>query len=219
MLAIVAACGGSHSTARLSSNGTAAAALTTSAVTEAADLHGRRGPNPYAYLPRVPSFRVTSTTVANRRPLPTAQLSGLFNVPGGKGHLPGTVVGRAFPKQTKSFVVTMYDPQAPTGSGFWHWVVSDIPSTTTSLPADAGALNSTLLPAGAVQLGGDAGMHRYVGGAPPAGSGFHNYYITVSALDIPKSGLGPDATGAFLGFTIAGHTIARATMVCPTRLK
>jgi phosphatidylethanolamine-binding protein (PEBP) family uncharacterized protein len=75
-----------------------------------------------------------------------------------------------------------------------------------------------VLPAGAIQLGGDAGMHRYVGGAPPAGSGIHDYYITVTALDIPKSGLGSTASGAFLGFTIAGHTIARATLVCPTAL-
>jgi Raf kinase inhibitor-like YbhB/YbcL family protein len=115
--------------------------------------------------------------------------------------------------------VTMYDPQAPTGSGFWHWDVADIPATVTSLPLNAGAPNSTLLPAGALELAGDAGMHQYIGGAPPAGSGLHYYYITVTALDVPKSGVIADASGAFLGFTIAGHTIARATLICPTEIK
>jgi Raf kinase inhibitor-like YbhB/YbcL family protein len=173
--------------------------------------------NPYAYLPQVPSFDVVSSTVTNGRPLPAAQLSGLFQVPGGEDVSP-QLTWSGFPTQTSSFVVSMYDPEAPTGSGFWHWIVADIPATTTSLPAGAGALDSTLLPAGAIQLGGDAGMHRYIGGAPPVGSGIHNYYLTVSALDIPKSGLGTDASGAFLGFNIAGHTIARATLICPTQL-
>jgi len=66
------------------------------------------------------------------------------------------------------------------------------------------------------QLAGDAGARQYVGGAPPAGSGVHKYYLTVTALSVPKTGLGPDAGAAYLGFTIAGHTLARATLVCPT---
>ena len=177
---------------------------------------GKARPNPYAYLPKVPSFTLTSTSVKNGHRLPTAQLSGVFGVPGGKDLSP-QLSWSGFPAKTKSFVVSMYDPEAPTGSGFWHWVVADIPASTVSLPAGAGALNSKLLPAGAFQLGGDAGMHRYIGGAPPAGSGIHDYYITVTALDVAKTGLGPSASGAFLGFNIAGHTIARATIVCPTR--
>jgi Raf kinase inhibitor-like YbhB/YbcL family protein len=172
-------------------------------------------PNPSAYLPKVPSFTVVSTSVKDGHRLPPAQLSGVFGAPGGKDISP-ELSWSGFPAKTASFVVSMYDPEAPTGSGFWHWVVADIPASTTSLPAGAGALNSTLLPAGAFQLGGDAGMHRYIGGAPPAGSGIHDYYITVTALDIPKTGLGQDVSGAFLGFNIAGHTIARATLVCPT---
>jgi Raf kinase inhibitor-like YbhB/YbcL family protein len=176
---------------------------------------GKPRPNPYAYLPKVPSFTLTSTSVKNGRRLPTAQLSGVFGVPGGKDISP-QLSWSGFPAKTKSFVVSMYDPEAPTGSGFWHWVVADIPASTLSLPTGAGALDSMLLPAGAFQLGGDAGMHRYIGGAPPVGSGIHDYYLTVTALDIAKTGLGPSASGAFLGFNIAGHTIARATIVCPT---
>jgi Raf kinase inhibitor-like YbhB/YbcL family protein len=171
--------------------------------------------DPYAYLPKVPSFTVVSSTVKDGQPLPAAQLSGVFGAPGGKDISP-ELSWSGFPAATKSFVITMYDPEAPTGSGFWHWVVADIPVTATSLPEDGGAPDSKSLPEGAVQLGGDAGMHRYIGGAPPAGSGVHDYYITVTALDEAKSGVGPDATGAFLGFNIAGHTLARATLVLPT---
>jgi len=171
--------------------------------------------DPYAHLPKVPSFTVVSSTIKDGQPLPAAQLSGVFGVPGGKDISPA-LTWSGFPVETKSFVVTMYDPQAPTGSGFWHWIVADIPVTATSLPEGAGALDSTMLPAGAFQLGGDAGAHRYIGGAPPAGSGVHDYYLTVTALDVPKSGVGAGASGAFLGFNIAGHTLARATLVWPT---
>jgi Raf kinase inhibitor-like YbhB/YbcL family protein len=175
-----------------------------------------RGPNPYRYLPVVPTFRLTSTTVKNGKPLPPAQLSKLLGEPNGKDISP-ELSWSGFPKGTKSFVVSMYDPQAPTGSGFWHWVVGNIPATTTRLPANAGAANTTLLPAGAFQLGGDAGADQYVGGAPPAGSGVHDYYLTVTALDVAATGLTDSASGAYLGFAIGAHTIARATIICPTR--
>jgi Raf kinase inhibitor-like YbhB/YbcL family protein len=156
--------------------------------------------------------------VRNGHPLPLAQLSGIFGVPGGKDVSP-ELSWFGFPKATKSFVISMYDPEAPTGSGFWHWIVEDIPATATSLPENAGALGSTTLPAGAIQLDGDAGMARYIGGAPPAGSGIHDYYITVTALDEPSTGLGASTSGALLGFETGSHTIARATIVCPTATK
>jgi Raf kinase inhibitor-like YbhB/YbcL family protein len=175
----------------------------------------RSRPNPYAYLPKVPSFRLTSKTLKNGKPLPTAQLSGVFGAPGGKDISP-QLSWSGFPKATKSFVVSMYDPEAPTGSGFWHWVVADIPASATSLPENAGALNSKDLPAGAFQLNADAGMPRYIGGAPPAHSGTHDYYLTVTALDVPTTGLKSATSGALLGFTIDSHTIARATLVAPT---
>jgi Raf kinase inhibitor-like YbhB/YbcL family protein len=199
------------------SAGTAAAASSTPA--PAGDHgHGYRDrPNPYEFLPKVPSFTVVSTTVRNGHPLPVAQLSGIFGVPGGKDISP-ELSWSGFPKQTKSFVVSMYDPEAPTGSGFWHWIVEDIPATATSLPEGAGALDSTTLPAGAIQLDGDAGTPRYVGGAPPAGSGVHDYYITITALNEPNTGLGATTSGALLGFEIDSHTIARATVICPTAI-
>jgi Raf kinase inhibitor-like YbhB/YbcL family protein len=201
------------------SAGTAAAASGTPAP---AGDHGhgpgyRDRPDPYQFLPKVPSFTVVSTTVRNGHPLPVAQLSGIFGVPGGKDISP-ELSWSGFPKQTKSFVVSMYDPEAPTGSGFWHWIVEDIPATATSLPQGAGALNSTTLPAGAIQLDGDAGTPRYIGGAPPAGSGIHDYYITITALNEPSTGLGATTSGALLGFEIDSHTIARATLICPTSI-
>lgn len=172
-------------------------------------------PDPYRYLPKVPSFTVASTTVADHTALPRPQWSGVFKVPGGQDISP-QLSWSGFPAQTKSFVVSMYDPQAPTGSGFWHWITTDIPAGTTSLPEGAGVPDSKELGAGAFQLPGDAGAARYIGAAPPAGSGVHNYYITVTALDVDKSGVTPATSGALLGFTIDPHTIARATMVLPT---
>jgi hypothetical protein len=171
--------------------------------------------NPYRYLRSVPSFTVVSATVKDGEALPTAQLSGLFGVSGGTDTSP-QLSWSGFPTETESFVVSMYDPQAPTGSGFWHWVVADIPATVTELVEGAGTPDGDLLPEGAFRLGGDSGMGRYIGGAPPAGSGVHDYFITVSALDVAVTGLDAGASSAFLGFNIAEHTVARATLVCPT---
>ena len=180
--------------------------------------HQRDLPNPYEFLPKVPSFKAYSTTVRDGHALPLAQWSGVFGVPGGKDISP-ELSWYGFPKGTKSFVVSMFDPEAVTGSGFWHWIVEDIPATVTSLPENAGGLKSTTLPAGAIQLDGDAGIARYIGGAPPAGSGVHDYYITITALDEPVTGLGATTSGALLGFKIDSHTIARATLICPTSAK
>jgi len=205
LIAALAACGTSSGNS---------APVTTPVAAQAPESQQPAKPNPYAFLPKVPSFTLTSATVKEGQPLPTAQLSGIFKVPGGTDTSP-QLSWSGFPKDTKSFVVSMYDPEAPTGSGFTHWVVADIPATTTSLPANAGVPNSSALPAGAFQLS-DAGAPRYVGGAPPAGSGLHEYYLTVTALDVPKSGVDATASPALLGFTIGGHTIARATLVCRT---
>jgi len=202
LVAVLAACG-------TGSGG--GAPVTTTVTAQAPESQQSAKPNPYAFLPKVPSFTLTSETVKDGQPLPTAQLSGIFKVPGGTDTSP-QLSWSGFPKDTKSFVVSMYDPEAPTGSGFTHWVVADIPATTTSLPANAGVPNSSALPAGAFQLS-DAGAPRYIGGAPPAGSGLHEFYLTVTALDVPKSGVDATASPALLGFTIGGHTIARATLV------
>jgi Raf kinase inhibitor-like YbhB/YbcL family protein len=172
--------------------------------------------NPYTYLPQVPSFELTSSTVTNGQPLPLEQFSKLLGVPGGQDISP-QLSWSGFPAGTESFVVSMYDPQAPTGSGFWHWVVADIPASVASLPAGAGTPDGAHLPDGAFQLAADAGAPQYIGAAPPPGTGkVHEYYITVTALGAPKTGLDPNASAAYLGFAIGGPTLARATLVCPT---
>jgi Raf kinase inhibitor-like YbhB/YbcL family protein len=172
-------------------------------------------PDPYAYLPHVPSFQLASASVTGGQPLPAAQMSKMLGVPGGEDISP-QLSWSGFPPGTKSFVVSMYDPQAPTGSGFWHWVVADVPAGITALAAGAGSPGAGRLPGGAFQLAGDAGADQYVGAAPPPGSGVHEYYLTVTALSVAKTGLDENASAAYLGFAIAGHTLARATLICPT---
>lgn len=171
--------------------------------------------DPFARLPEVPGFTLTSATVLDGEALPTAQRSGIFGVPGGLDRSPQLSWGGA-PQAARSFAVTMYDPDAATGSGFWHWAVANLPAGTTSLPEGAGDDAGSALPAPAFQLPNDARSARYVGGAPPAGDGVHRYFITVYALDVADIGIPADATPAFLGFLMAGRTLARATIVAPT---
>ena len=114
---------------------------------------------------------------------------------------------------TKSFAVTMYAPDAPTASGFWHWAVYNLPAGTTTLPTDAGAEDGTKLPSGATTLSNDGRLKRFLGAAPPPGHGKHRYYFVVHALDVEKLELPGEATPAFLGFNMFGHTLARATLM------
>ncbi|WP_019925988.1 YbhB/YbcL family Raf kinase inhibitor-like protein [Nocardia sp. BMG111209] len=167
--------------------------------------------NPYAALPQVPTFTVTSTDVADGAPFAIAQASKAFGVPGGQDVSP-QLSWSGFPSETKSFVVTVYDPDAPTASGFWHWAVLDIPVATTVLDSGAGSAGGTL-PAGAVTLRNDAGFPGFVGAAPPAGHGYHRYFVTVHAVDVDTLELGADTSAAVLGFNLFFHTLARAQFV------
>jgi len=168
--------------------------------------------DPFARLPEVPSFTVTSASVADGEPLPPAQLSGMFGVPGGGDASPQLSWSGA-PDGTKGYAVTVYDPDAPTMSGFWHWAVANIPATVTSLPEGAGDDTGSGLPGKAIQLPNDARATRYIGGAPPAGHGPHRYLITVHALDVEDIGIPANSTPAFLGFNVASHILARANII------
>jgi Raf kinase inhibitor-like YbhB/YbcL family protein len=117
------------------------------------------------------------------------------------------------PTGTKSFAITMYDPDAPTGSGFWHWVVFDLPANTTELKTGAGNIIKGLMPAGAIQSNTDFGQPGYGGPCPPPGHGFHEYRITIYALKVDKLGLDKNATPAFVGFNLFSNTIEKATLV------
>ena len=168
--------------------------------------------DPFARLPEVPSFAVTSTTVRDGERLPPPQHSGMMGVPGGEDVSPELSWSGA-PDGTRSFAVTIYDPDAPTGSGFWHWAVANLPAGVTSLPEGAGDEGGTGLPAPAIQLPNDARAPRFIGAAPPAGHGEHRYFITVHALDVEDIGVPADATPAFLGDAMSGHILGRATLV------
>jgi Raf kinase inhibitor-like YbhB/YbcL family protein len=167
---------------------------------------------PYDALPEAPSFEVVSTDVKDGERLPSAQVSGIFGA-GGDDRSP-QLSWSGFPTETKSFVVTCYDPDAPTGSGFWHWAVVDIPASVTSLPSGAGDETGGVLPDGAFQLRNDAGLRRYLGAAPPPGHGRHRYLFVVHAVGVDPLGLSVDASNAMLGFNLFGQTLARATMAC-----
>jgi Raf kinase inhibitor-like YbhB/YbcL family protein len=169
--------------------------------------------DPYAHLPPVPSFTVTSADAADGEPFAIAQMSGVFGA-GGQDISP-QLSWSGFPPQTQSFAVTMFDPDAPVPSGFWHWAVHDIPADVTSLPTGAGSPDKAGLPPGAIMLPVDGGFIHYVGAAPPIGHGPHRYFIVVHALDVPTLGVEADNTPAVQGFYMFGHTLARA-MIVPT---
>ena len=116
------------------------------------------------------------------------------------------------PDGTKSLALTVYDPDAPTGSGWWHWVVINIPVTATGLPNGAGGANSKTLPAGSRQIRNDFSAAQYGGPCPPKGDSPHRYIFTLYALNVPKIDLPADASAAYAGFNI------RASALGQTRL-
>jgi hypothetical protein len=117
------------------------------------------------------------------------------------------------PEGTQSYAITMYDPDAPTGSGWWHWVVFDLPADVKGLPLGAGTPGKAGMPKGAVQSRTDYGKPCYGGPCPPKGHGPHQYIITVYALKTAKLGLDADASPAVVGFTLNSQMIAKASIV------
>ena len=173
--------------------------------------HRPTPPNPYDFLPQVPSFTVTSSDVADGQTLPMPHVSGVMGA-GGQDVSP-QLSWSGFPEGTKSFAVTVFDPDAPTASGFWHWAVANIPASVTELDSNAGVEGNAKLPAGAIQLRNDAGSQAYVGAAPPSGHGPHRYFVVVHAVDIEELDVTPNTAPAVLGFNLFFHTLARATLV------
>ncbi|MEM8896220.1 MAG: YbhB/YbcL family Raf kinase inhibitor-like protein [Bacteroidota bacterium] len=117
------------------------------------------------------------------------------------------------PEGTKSFAITMYDPDAPTGSGWWHWLVTDIPADVSELKEGAGKVDAELMPKGAVQSVTDYGTKGYGGPCPPKGHGLHQYIITVHALKVESLGLTEDTNAAIVGYNIGANTIGKASIV------
>ena len=116
------------------------------------------------------------------------------------------------PAGTKSFAITVYDPDAPTGSGWWHWQIVNIPANITEVAANAGSTKKPLAPSGSMQIKNDYGSRGFGGACPPVGHGIHHYRFTVHALSVEKLELPEDASGALAGYMINANTMATATI-------
>lgn len=153
-------------------------------------------------------FTVTSPDVRDGGPFPTAAWANAFGCTGGNQRI--RLSWHGAPAGTRSYAVTMFDPDAPTGAGFWHWVSWDIPSADTGL-------GTTSVPAGTVAGTNDAGARGYLGPCPPAGDITHRYQITVYALDLPSLGLPADTPATVTTFTMAGHVLGYARITATAR--
>ncbi len=165
-------------------------------------------PDPYEMLPAVGSFAVTSTDVVDGQPMnPTFAHPGV-----GGSNVSPHLSWSGFPPETRSFAVTAFDPDAPTPSGFWHWVLIDLPVSVTELPRGAGAQDP---PAGALSLRNDYSETGYGGPYPPEGDRPHRYFFVVHAVDVDRLDLPAEASPAFASFNLVFHTLARA-VITPT---
>ncbi|AMB59945.1 YbhB/YbcL family Raf kinase inhibitor-like protein [Microterricola viridarii] len=167
--------------------------------------------DPYAELATLKNFApltVTSENVRDGEPLAMAQ----WGARGGGSDSSPQLSWSAGPVGTLSYAVTCFDPDAPTGSGFWHWAVCNIPATVTSLAENAGAPGSQLLPAEALTLPNERRLTSFIGAGPPPTTGAHRYIFAVHAVDVATLDVDPQSTPAVLGFNLHFHTLARGTL-------
>ncbi|WP_249223983.1 YbhB/YbcL family Raf kinase inhibitor-like protein [Microbacterium sp. CIAB417] len=166
--------------------------------------------DPYAELAElrpVAPLELTSPDFTAGGPLPLFAWSAAR---GGEDRAPALEWSQP-PAGARSIAISCFDPDAPTGSGFWHWAAFDLPADTTSLPAGDGTAAS--LPGTARVLPNEQRSERYIGAAPPPGTGVHRYFFVVDALDVPTLDIADGSTPAVLGFNRHFHTLARGILI------
>jgi Raf kinase inhibitor-like YbhB/YbcL family protein len=161
-------------------------------------------PDPYDLMPVVASFAVTSADVTDGQPLKDDQVAAL-------GNTSPQLSWSGAPDGTKSYTVTCFDPDAPTPSGFWHWVLVDLPADVTSLDTGAGA-DGASLPGTAFMCRNDGGSKAFMGAAPPPNDQVHRYYFVVHAVGEDSLGVDSDASPAVVSFNLAFKTLGRAIL-------
>ena len=161
-------------------------------------------PDPYDFLPPRPWFEVTSADLVDGEVMTMAHVHGSA---GGQDNSPHLSWSGA-PEATMGFAVTCLDPDAPTGCGYWHWSLTDLPASVDELARGAGASDSTL--PGGFHASTDFGSAKYSGAAPPKGDRPHRYMFVVHAMDVARLGVEPGCSPVTVAFTLAFHTLARA---------
>jgi Raf kinase inhibitor-like YbhB/YbcL family protein len=158
-------------------------------------------------------MKLTSAELKNGATIADEQVFSGFGCTG--GNMSPSLSWTGAPSATKSFAISVYDPDAPTGSGWWHWVVFNIPASTTSIPKNAGDAKGSLMPAGAIQSRTDFGADGYGGPCPPPGDKPHHYHFTVFAVDVDKLPDAQDhnASAALVGFDLHFHTLAKGSLL------
>jgi Raf kinase inhibitor-like YbhB/YbcL family protein len=154
-------------------------------------------------------FSLDSAELKHDKPIPETHVFKGFGCEGGNAS--PSLAWKNPPKDTKSFAVTVYDPDAPTGSGWWHWVVFNLPADAAGLAAGAGDPGSGKAPKGAMQSRTDFGKPGWGGPCPPKGDKPHRYIFTVHALKVEKLDLDENATAALVGFMINANRLGKAS--------
>jgi len=163
-----------------------------------------------ALAPLAQGFELLSNDIQAGKPMPKAQEYQGFGCDG--GNISPQLAWREVPADTKSFAVTAYDPDAPTGSGWWHWIAYNISADVRELPRDAGNPTSSSAPAGMVQHRTDYGTPGFGGACPPQGDKAHRYQFKLFALDVDRLDITPESSAALVGFMINAHKLGMAEL-------